>query len=193
MNYQLYSNEQVPAIFIKEEIIGLDLDDETGLRLVSLECSGNGTTHSLVDHRRFQTPEQLKSYWAKHIKPEARVAISLQTADPLQVVLWLMERGACIDRHNHPQWKWTRLGLKEEFSMWTPGLPRTYAHAYTLAFLSVYRLQAATVAGQLSTQAATLRMMMTEFETELKKLRDALPDPREFAILYVKAMGEIPF
>src|ERR1019366_4380087 len=128
---------------LERQIIGLELDDETGVRLVSPELDEKGSAPPLRDYRKFQVLEQLKSYWTKYVKyPGIRVAVSSQNADPLKVVPWLISQGASIDRHSHPEWKWTRLRLKDEFAMSSPDLPKAYQHAYTLAFLSAYRLPA---------------------------------------------------
>ena len=112
--------------------------------------------------------------------------MSSQNADPFKVVPWLISQGASIDRHSHPEWKWTRLRLKDEFAMWSPDLPKAYQHAYTLAFLSAYRLQATTIVRQLSTSAIGMREMLTEFEDELRRLAEALPEHSE-------TIAEIPF
>jgi hypothetical protein len=160
--------------FVSEfDIIGLDLDDVAGMRLVYLGFDLQASEHFLADHRRFYNLARFKSYWARN--PHCHVAVSKQTADPQDVMQWLASQGARIIPHSNPGWKWTRLGLREEFAMW--GLPRAYERAYTVAFLTTYRLQAAKIVGLLATQANCLQEMLTEFEQELSRLRDAMPDP----------------
>ena len=170
MNHTITASS--PDFACELDIIGLDLDDATGIRLVYLGFDRQASGHFLADHRRFRNLEQLQSYWAR--SPHCHVAVSQQAADPQCALNWLADQGARISRHSNPEWKWTRLGLKEEFAMWD--LPRVYEHAYTLAFLTTYRLQAAKIAGLLATQASCLQEMLTEFQQELSRLRDALPD-----------------
>ncbi len=185
MNYQSLSPKCLSGL--QRQVIGLDLDDESGIRLVSLELDGKGSAPPLRDHRRFQGLDQLKSYWAKHVNcADVRVAVSLQNNDSHKVLPWIRYQGAGIDRHSHPEWKWTSLRLKDEFAMWSPDLPKVYQHAYTLAFLSAYRTQAATITSQLCTCAVGLREMLTEFEDELRRLAAALPERQD-------TPGETPF
>jgi len=187
VNYQYQSDSLMCTPGFERQVIGLELDDETGVRLVSLELNEKGSVPALRDHRKFQALDQLKSYWTKYIKcPEIRVAVSCQNADPFKVLPWLLSQGASVDRHSHPEWKWTRLKLRDEFAMWSPDLPGAYKHAYTLAFLSAYRLQATTIIRQLSNQAFCMREILTEFEDELQRLSAALPERWE-------APADIPF
>src|ERR1035441_4407658 len=80
---------------LERQVIGLDLDDETGVRLVSLELDGKGSAPPLRDHRRFQALDQLKSYWTKYLNyPGVRVAVSLQNTDRFRVLPWLLQQGA---------------------------------------------------------------------------------------------------
>jgi hypothetical protein len=182
MNYQ--PKPLIKTTQTERPIIGLDLDEDSSVRLVFIELDSDGTTPTLVDHRRFQTLGQFKSYWTKYVKdPEVRVAVSLQNVDPLKVLPWLVYQGVTIDRHSYPGRKWTRLRLKDEFALWTPGLSKSYQQAYTVAFLSAYRLQSATIARQLVNHAVCMREMLTELEDELRRLADALPDYKSLTIV----------
>ena len=157
------------------EIIGLDLSQET-VRFVNLEIHGQASETVLVDHRRFQGREELESYWSQYLtSPYLHVAVSMQDRDPHAVLPWLNTKGVAIEFHSHPERSWTRLRLKEESAYWS--LPKAYAHAYTVAFLSAYRLHAATIVKQLSTELMTQQDVLREFQDELLRLAEALPEP----------------
>ena len=79
-----------------------------------------------------------------------------------------------LHRYQSPGWAAHALNLNEKLTFWE--LPQAYKLAYTLAFLSSYRLHSNRVVNSLANQTHQLTEILKDFERELGCLRFALGD-----------------
>jgi len=100
------------------------------------------------------------------------VSVQGDCQDPLEIKAWLLGQDLPMTEYNNPGWAAYTLKLQKERE--SLDLPRTYELAYTLAFLSSYKLRAGRTVYKLWHQASELKCMAYEFNRELSRLSHAM-------------------
>jgi hypothetical protein len=166
---QSYSQE-----FLQENdglVIGLDIQES--LRLVVAEVTVNCAEPTILEHHRFLSLDGLHRFLKPSIR-ERILAISVEAnyEDPSGAKVWLSTHKIPIHHHHNPGWSSYTLKLQSQLAL--SGLPRPYELAYSLAFLSSYRLHNETTVYKLWRQASRLKEMVDDHYIELARLSHAL-------------------
>lgn len=154
-------------------IVGLDINDS--LRLVIAEAD-SGPEPVILERHCFRSLEGLQRYLQR---PEIWqriqvIAVYAGGGDPHRVSSWLYTQNLPAHRYQNPGWPAQALRLDEKLDFWE--LPQAYKLAYTLAFLSSYRLHSNRTVSRLSCQTHQLMEILNEFKHELACLTYAVGD-----------------
>lgn len=154
-------------------IVGLDINDS--LRLVVAEAD-IGPEPVILEHHCFRSLEGLQRYlqrlglWQRILV----IAVHAGDGDPHGVGSWLCSQNLPAYRYQNPGWPAYALRLDEKLDVWE--LPKTYKLAYTMAFLSSYRLHCSRTILRLSCQTHQLMEILEELKHELSCLTYAFDD-----------------
>lgn len=151
-------------------VVGLDYEP---LRLVLMEVIEDCPEPYLLDHHSFRSLEALQRYLHSPVRDHiCMVSVQGDCPDPLEIKSWLLTQNLPVTEYNNPGWSASALKLQSERESWD--LSRNYELAYTLAFLSCYKLRAGRTLFKLWNQAAELKYMTNELDRELSRLSHAL-------------------
>jgi len=151
-------------------VVGLDYES---LRLVLLEVTEDCPEPYLLEHQHFRSVEALQRYLCSPVRDHIHmVSVQGDSQDPFDIKAWLLAQHLPIAEYNNPGWAAYTLKLQKERE--SLDLPRTYELAYTLAFLSAYKLRAGRTVYKLWHQASELKCLAHELNRELSRLSHAL-------------------
>ena len=152
-------------------IVGLDINDS--LRLVVAEAD-SGPEPVILERHCFRSLEGLQRFLNRpEIWKQVQVlAVHAGGGDPHGASSWLYTQNLPAHRYQNPGWPAYALKLDEKLDFWE--LPQAYKLAYTLAFLSSYRLHSNRAISRLSSQSQRLTEILKELERELDCLRYAI-------------------
>lgn len=162
-----------PQEFLKENpqlIVGLDTQE--GLRLVLAEVTDDCPEPTVVEHHCFRSLEGLQRYLRPVRNRIQAVSVQAKHGDPLGIIAWLSTHKVPIHHYHNPGWSGDALELQDQLEFWE--LPRSYQLAYTLAFLSSYRLHSEKTVYKLWQQTYQLKEILNEYDRELARLSHAL-------------------
>ena len=163
-----------PQEFLNENpalIVGLDIQES--LRLVLAEVSDDGPEPTVLAHHCFRSLEGLHRYLRPSILGRIRVVtVQADHGDPFGVRAWLSTHNLTIHHYHNPGWSGHILQLQDQLEFWE--LPRSYELAYTLAFLSSYRLHSEKTVHKLWRQTCLMKEILDEYDRELARLSHSL-------------------
>lgn len=162
-----------PQEFLKENadlIVGLDIQES--LRLVLAEVTDDCPEPTILDHHLFRSLEGMQRYLRPIRDRIQAVSVQAHHGDPLEITAWLSIHKVPIHHYHNPGWSGHTLQLERQLEFWE--LPRSYQLAYTLAFLSSYRLHSERTVCKLWRQTHQLKEFLDEYERELARLSHAL-------------------
>ena len=163
-----------PQEFLKQNrplIMGLDIDEN--LRLVLAEVRDDCPEPTILEHHCFRSLGGLQRYLSPSVRDRIQaVSVRANYWDPFGVKAWLSAHNMPMHHYHNPGWSGHILKLESEREFWE--LPQSYLMAYTLAFLSSYRLRTEKTVYKLWRQTYELKEILDEYERELGRLSHAL-------------------